>query len=652
MLAAPPAARAADCPAKTYRNAALLIAISNPVLPEGPRRLDFAEQDVDRIAPFFENQFGRENVYKLKLPKDTTTAAISACLDSFARNAGANAKFVLFISARGFSSSNMQDGYILTSDAALDKLPANSQWQARNGISLTSLRGKLGRFDPNVQRFLLLDLCRDPVESDRVDNFINAGLLDASFLDAARTRRLILASTGSKPSLSNYYAASLAEVLLANPSLEMEKLFQDLKSKVLQKSGNKQSPDRPRTPNPAPAGCLLCKISSLPGPLLASAVPFLPQNPAPDSHSLINQAVAEEDLGQKIFIRYGEGNHFYGDPLKECANRSPALPDYKLCREDFEAAAAHFQKAAGKYASAPSGDEDENRRLLASLKERELFCRANALLLAGDRAGALQLLENPTSFQYAESHNLLGIALLDLTRYKDAEVQFNAAIRKAPHWAYPRHNLALALIEHGDYTAAEHAYRQAILTTPIGEKINDSPKLPAVRNDCFGDKPVPVVARPYLYYNLAVLLQRLNRLGEARKQYCLAQVSFRLSAVLNDPGAAANDPDGALPGLRLRAAQINLADVDNAMGVLLETKGKHDRARKQFDLARANNPALSAAIFNRARLEANLALARRDKAKAILFYEKAKAEINCGDPNEFTCRALTAALAELRNGTP
>ena len=93
-----------------------------------------------------------------------------------------------------------------------------------------------------------------------------------------------------------------------------------------------------------------------------------------------------------------------------------------------------------------------------------------------------------------EVHNALGIQYLESTPkdYGKAIDEFQDAKKRSPGWMYPRHNLALAYIERGDFGAAEREYRAAIATDPL---------------------------QPYLYYNLGLLLHRMNRLNEAKGLY-------------------------------------------------------------------------------------------------------------------------------------
>jgi hypothetical protein len=269
---------AATCPnMRSFRNAALLVGISGPAFQEGPRDLQFAGADADLLQNLFAQQFGPENVFELK-NSEATTAQVSGCLDGLARWAQPGSKVIVFISARGFSSSQMDDGYVVTSDAAIDKLPRFGGQQAGNGISIQTLRRKMSAMQAR-EKYLLLDLCRDPAETPAFDNLINNRLLDKKFLDAA-TRQIVLASNGSRRSFESaelhngFYASSLADALKAAPGSDLLKIFEDLRAKLKLKSRARQTPDRPA---PAPGDgwqdCPFCKLSRISGSLLASLSP-------------------------------------------------------------------------------------------------------------------------------------------------------------------------------------------------------------------------------------------------------------------------------------------------------------------------------------------------------------------------------------------
>jgi hypothetical protein len=644
------------------KNAALLIGISNPPLQEGPAPLRFAGADADSLAKLYEGEFGPDSVFSLK-DREATTAAVSACLEALANSAQSGGKLVIFISARGFWSSQMDDGFLLTYDSAIDKLPAKSKQQIGNGISMRMLSDKLRQI-PAVEKVLLLDLCRDPPESPTMENFINKKILNETSLSKL-THFIVLASTGSQRSLeprnsigkNGYYAGALIRFLPGDRLLP--DLFERIKSNIKNDTDNRQVPYRlPSSPGDSKE-CPLCKVAwrAITGPLFASLEPMIVAQdapPAPPQQDLqvLGEAARYEQEGQRTFIRYGEGNHFSGDPFHECDHPLANFAPFRLCREEYLAAAANFREAARLRRTITGIHPETNRMAIESLDERERFCNAQVLMFQENWPGAVDELHKTPDFQFAESYNLLGIAYLEQADYPGAESQFEKAILRAPHWAYPRHNLALAYVEHGNYNAAETEYREAIRLTPVAEAVTAD-----VDNPCFHGHSIMVGARPYLYYNLGVLLQRLNRLPEAKQQYCLADASFQMEQTQVGSVGPQGNADEQLTGLRAIAAAVNRVDVDNSLGVLFESLKKNKEARVQFQNAirnnRANtiqnNRALSSALFNLARLDTDLAKKRKESlAVRQTYFLKVLDDPVCKTtPQELGCQAAKKELANI-----
>src|SRR4029077_9302922 len=124
-----------------------------------------------------------------------------------------------------------------------------------------------------------------------------------------------------------------------------------------------------------------------------------------------------------------------------------------------------------------------------------------------------------------------------------------------------------------------------------------------------------------LYYNLGVLLQRLNRLSDAQRQYCLAQESFeqqvtdfeqRSAAVRGDQEGPRDDDTVNRLALRQLAANINLADVHNSLGSVFLARGKQESARREFDAALGKFGDLAPANYNLAIL-----LRKKSPAEAL-----------------------------------
>ena len=662
----------------SFAKAAIVIGISNPTLAEGPRPVKSAKAEAEALIELFQGRAEYANQVYTLLDEQANTKAVELCLDGVAKNSRQGSKVFVFISARGYYVDGMPDGFILTDNSALDKIPSASVMAGGNGVSISALKRKVRVIAPEGNRYLFLDLFRAPAEFEDPKNGpdkknwpankINGQIRDSEFYRGAETKTIILASSGIYRSLPFHFARSLAEALRTE-GIGFDALFNAVKEKVLQKSGNQQTPVRGpelTAPEMKKNDCLQC-MSAVPGPLLASAAPMasfaeqdIPDWPEGALTRRIEAARAEE-AGQEIFVRYGEGNHFPGDPLAQCENPDPVFLKVKLCAEQFEGAARKFSEAAGKYVIGELGDAEGDRQAVASLEERARFSRAQALLLGKQfKKAEEELASGGVPFAFAESHNLLGISYLEQGEYERAEAEFRAATEKARYWGYPRHNLALALVEHGSYGEAERVYREAIATTPVGEMFH------AKLNSCFAKRRVLVGARPYLYYNLGVLLQRLNRLGEARTQFCLAEASFRLSLdILKAQGAvlpptraiaaqtnpvdgtkSAEDFEVELATKRAIAALRNLGDVKNSQGVLLQMRGKRKQAAVQFKEALDANPGLLAAKYNWAQLRE-----KKEPAEAKKLYGEILADAACHkepkDKQEMSCGAARKAKAKL-----
>lgn len=236
--------------------------------------------------------------------------------------------------------------------------------------------------------------------------------------------------------------------------------------------------------------------------------------------------VALEDRGQQTILRYLEGNQ---------------IPQTK---DDFQAGAKYFQTALDL---APSSVFDEARMV---------FCQGRSLIFDHDYSGARILLERSIRLDptHSYAYNALGISYLEQiatnrSTYDDAVRAFHDAIRFAPYWAYPRHNLALTYEQAGDYAAAEREYLEAI---PLGRQYS------------------------YLYYNLGMLYQRLNELPQAERYYLQAK------------DAAVRNPHVTQTAAGPRSTE--LGEAWDALGTVDTARGHWARAEKDYRDALAADP--------------------------------------------------------------
>jgi tetratricopeptide (TPR) repeat protein len=248
---------------------------------------------------------------------------------------------------------------------------------------------------------------------------------------------------------------------------------------------------------------------------------------------------ALEDRGQMIILKYLKGDQI-----------EPLVKDFRQCAADFEAALDLSPRSTYN-------------------RSRALFCHARALMFGGkesDYTEAISLLQQSTRLDGERSYayNALGIAYFeqavsDARLLPLAEAAFRDAIRYAPYWAYPRHNLALLSAERGDFTSAVELYREAIKLAP---------------------------AYPYLFYNLGLLFQRMNRFKDAADLYQKAA------------NAAVNSMDYfvLLHGGRRRPEE---AEALNALGTIIE-KRSTEKAKEKYREAINADPEILSARHNRA----------------------------------------------------
>ena len=234
--------------------------------------------------------------------------------------------------------------------------------------------------------------------------------------------------------------------------------------------------------------------------------------------------VALADRGQQIMSRYLDGEQ---EALKK--------PDFEKCARYFDEA---FQLA-------PSAGYDQSRAL---------FCHGRALIFDGqsqyDAAEALLNQSMRIDPRRAYAYNALGIAELERSArtgqgFQEAADAFHTAMRFAPYWAYPIHNLALLESERGNYDDAIHLYELAMSVAPQFS---------------------------YLPYNLGLLYERLGELPNARRWFERA----RLLAEQFRPHTGSPWPERA--------------QIWNALGTVARAQDHAAKAADLFRKALADDP--------------------------------------------------------------
>jgi tetratricopeptide (TPR) repeat protein len=287
--------------------------------------------------------------------------------------------------------------------------------------------------------------------------------------------------------------------------------------------------------------------------------------------------IALEDQGQQIISRYLEG-----DQIPQVRD------DFVRCQRVFEEAVKLD----------PGAQFDQSRGI---------FCQGRALIFERRYAEAEQLLTESIRLdpKHAYAWNAVGISKLEQVNrttdttaaeaaFAQAAAAFQNAIRFAPYWAYPVHNLALTLSERGDFDAAIREYRFAIDFAP---------------------------QYSYLPYNLALLYDRLGDTANAQRWFETAGKTAE---------AWPRKQNGAWP---------EKAQVLNALGTLAAEKHSAARAKSYFEEAIANDARNPNARNNLALLLAG--------EKAYAEADKLWLSVLADTPEFITARvALAGSLAQ------
>ena len=520
---------------------ALVIGISkyNPLSNITP--LHYAHLDAASIVEFLKTPRGGsvpdDHIWPL-IDEAATRDRIDYNLVEFVKGkAGANNTLIVFIAGHGAYACKRQDlsyDRCEPGDENLEPVILVRESDPQNpkltGFPMQRLRALLTDRAKDFGRVMLyIDVChagnlRDPppggmaLPSTKATKSLQAadgtvGIMMASSVEeGAPQRQLAYEDDGLKHGVFTYFVLSglngAAES--ANGKLSFDQLYSFVSRQVTSFTKDKQAPDRFRTrsslkvvddTNIQPSQVLAAPVMLTgeqrsrgagdtpdekrfelalqrrqliaPDPDNASdALDRLrqpPNNPRRYAELAGLLRVALEEEGQRMVLRYLEGDQT------------------ALTEADFLRGAALFRRALDL---APDASFDRSRLL---------FFEGRATLAHKDYARSADLLEQSIRMDPAHSYarNALGIAYLeqatrDANFLAQAVASFRDSIRLAPYWAYPRHNLALALTQTGQFAAAAAEYEGAMRLAP---------------------------RLPYLPYNAGLLQQQLNRTDEARVFY-------------------------------------------------------------------------------------------------------------------------------------
>src|ERR1017187_9431650 len=209
-------------------------------------------------------------------------------------------------------------------------------------------------------------------------------------------------------------------------------------------------------------------------------------------------------------------------------------------KADFERCARNFEEAL---LLEPAADFD---------RSRALFCRGRALVFDAqyDRAETLLAEYIRIDPHRAYAYNALGIAYLEHRArpsqgLAEAAAGFQSAMRYAPCWSYPVHNLALLETERGNYDEATHLYVRAMSVAP---------------------------GYSYLPYNLGLLYERMGDLSSAGRWFATARQVAESSG---------RRPTGAWP---------ERSQIWNVLGTVARAQGHPSKALVLFEKALADDP--------------------------------------------------------------
>ena len=561
----------------------------------GTTPLPFADRD----ATEFHKRFAATRGSGIENPTLLTTNAdyvnVSYWIERVIREAGSGETVYLFLSARGIAWPGDKDGYIVT-------LSGSSSKPQSTAYSLRDLKDLLE--SPNIRAgrvVIFADINREPLP-----NHGNAIQFHFSRLGSPKVGGM-LATRKGVASKDGVFGASLVNALTQKPSSSIKPLGGDVDWTQLKSYVQTDTRAEPEVFGSLAGPIVHTHASSLGlprSPILLAALRFLPglfalapseacfdpgdvRNPNSLLASINAQrirlsneewtqcrekaALALASEGQKYVTRYGTTDLLPGDPLK-------------VDSIQFKHAADAFQSALELFAGLEIGPRFE-----INLRQRQLFCQGMAsqseeLLLKAKAIGTKL---------FPDIENALGVLALK-SDYSRALTQFTTAKELSSSWMYPRHNIALVLIEQGNLKAAETEYRQAIELAPW---------------------------QPYLYYNLALLMQRGNRKKEAGQTYEKALGAYNEAiGTLSDRArewTGVYPDDVRMAHSRIKVFKANKAIVFNAMGSLAESKGKSKDAHKLYSDAWTLDPNLCEARYNEGMLWQKQAEKKNRKGNAV-----------------------------------
>jgi tetratricopeptide (TPR) repeat protein len=589
-------------------NRAILIGISDYPVDPLTQPVSFASNDAALLSNFFSARISLDSAPVLLNTVKSTLPAVEYEVNRVLEGAGPSDTVYIFLSARGIASPGL-DGYIGTANMVSSKPQSG-------GMPLRYLKGLIESSRAN-RVIILADVFRKPPEP--FSNNIDKRVAELGNITKPAVAGVLASREGQRSEELNTHKPGygvfgffLADSALAGGGVS------SLSQALLQKIENdpatrgKQKPTDFGLPS-ARSAPLWRSMLDTPG-RWSPAFPKFPfqyasrlwlggllalQNPTGSRLLAIQKELDSSDpvsnpsdLAAQLEVMKNQMPPDVWQPLQDRAVMKLAgdaqravdrygiqnlLPDDPLRVTPIE-----FKQAADGFAAALRIGPPTYTAFLEELRVRQLLCES--LSTPGVDLGPL-LRAEASQAVIPEVHNAIGAHFLesDAKDYDRAIDEFKQAKAASPGWMYPRHNLALAYIEKGDYRAAEREYRQAIASEP---------------------------REPYLYYDLGLLLHRINRLGDAKVVYRQAlDIYNKTIAELTERAQEWETrlpDDAALAHKRIDIFKTNRAEIANSWGALLATTHDFKGARQEYNDALMMNPDHCAARYNLAQMEQSL----------------------------------------------
>lgn len=584
-------------PGKTY---ALIIGISKYKIDPPVTSLQFADKDAESFAELLEKPIGGQlaapDQIRLLTNEHATRAAIDDAVQELSKSRGAPENtLVIFVAAHGIYLKTEEDPdthktierdpYILTYDS-------NPQDAKMTGYPMDEFRVMIAQQAIKFGRVLVfLDVCH----AGNVAGISGGGELEAvvrkvweggagdlGLLLASHSKKYAVesASFGGGHGAFSYFVIAGMNGAAAS-SGETSISFADLAVYVIQNvkefTRSQQIPDKSSTND----DMVVVADTHKPGVTLPPARPLTEQEvrqlrsrgaqaaaaPALTAAPPLEDDAFDKALARGVLLPEEPGSAFNvlaglrNDPRQTQATLADRERRLRIALED-QGQQVMSQYLEGEEVPQTKADFDRCERLFETAlqleptntfdRSRSLFCLGRAQVFAKRYDDAQRSLDQSIQLdaRRAYAYNALGIAYLERiartgTGFDEAADAFRMAMRFAPYWAYPIHNLALVESERGNFDEAIRLYVFAMTVAP---------------------------RYSYLPYSLGLLYVRLGDFTNARKWFDQARETLEQYS---------KPRNGAWP---------ERARIWNALGTVERSGGHEARALDFFQKAMADDP--------------------------------------------------------------